>query len=82
MVRMNQYFLLVHWGLIVSFTTLVITGFALKYPDAIWARPLLVLGRPLRIPRVAAPRGRPGISGHDGDSISIYLAVKPGNAGS
>jgi formate dehydrogenase gamma subunit len=40
-VRMNQYFLLVHWGLIVSFTTLVITGFALKYPDAIWARPLL-----------------------------------------
>ena len=41
-VRMNQYLLLVHWGLIVSFTTLVITGFALKFPDAIWARPLLV----------------------------------------
>ena len=41
-VRMNQYFLLVHWGLIVSFTTLVITGFALKFPDAIWARPLLL----------------------------------------
>ena len=41
-VRMDQYFLLVHWGLIVSFTTLVITGFALKYPEAIWARPLLL----------------------------------------
>jgi formate dehydrogenase gamma subunit len=41
-VRMNQYLLLVHWGLIVSFTTLVITGFALKYPDAFWAKPLLI----------------------------------------
>ena len=41
-VRMNQYLLLVHWGLIVSFTVLVITGFALKYPEAIWARPLLL----------------------------------------
>jgi formate dehydrogenase gamma subunit len=41
-VRMSQYFLLVHWGLIVSFTILVITGFALKFPDALWARPLLV----------------------------------------
>jgi formate dehydrogenase gamma subunit len=41
-VRMDQYFLLVHWGLIVSFTTLVITGFALKFPDAVWARPLLL----------------------------------------
>jgi formate dehydrogenase gamma subunit len=41
-VRMNQSLLLVHWGLIVSFTTLVITGFALKFPDAFWARPLLL----------------------------------------
>ncbi len=40
-VRMNQYFLLVHWGLIVSFSTLVVTGFALKYPEAVWAQPLL-----------------------------------------
>ena len=42
-VRMNQYLLLVHWGLIVSFTVLVITGFALKYPEeTIWARPFLL----------------------------------------
>jgi formate dehydrogenase gamma subunit len=41
-VRMNQYFLLVHWGLIVSFTILVLTGFALKYPEAVWARPFLL----------------------------------------
>jgi formate dehydrogenase gamma subunit len=40
-VRMDQYFLLVHWGLIVSFSVLVVSGFALKYPDAIWAQPLL-----------------------------------------
>ena len=42
MVRMSQAFLLVHWGLIVSFTVLVVTGFALKYPEAFWARPLLI----------------------------------------
>ncbi len=41
-VRLNQYFLLVHWGLIVSFTVLVITGFALKFPEAFWAQPLLL----------------------------------------
>jgi len=41
-VRMSQSFLVVHWGLIVSFTVLVVTGFALKYPEAFWAQPLLI----------------------------------------
>jgi formate dehydrogenase gamma subunit len=41
-VRMSGSFLIVHWGLIVSFTVLVVTGFALKYPEAFWARPLLI----------------------------------------
>ena len=41
-VRMSRSFLIVHWGLIVSFTVLVVTGFALKYPEAFWARPLLI----------------------------------------
>ena len=41
-VRMSQSFLIFHWGLIVSFAVLVVTGFALKYPGAVWARPLLL----------------------------------------
>jgi formate dehydrogenase gamma subunit len=41
--RMNRNFRIAHWGVIVSFPTLVITGFALKYPEAWWARPLLLL---------------------------------------
>jgi len=40
-VRMDRPFLIVHWGLLLSFLVLVLTGFALKYPDAVWARPLL-----------------------------------------
>jgi formate dehydrogenase gamma subunit len=40
--RMNRNFRIAHWGVILSFPTLVITGFALKYPDAWWARPLLL----------------------------------------
>ena len=41
-VRMSQSFLIFHWGLIASFAVLVVTGFALKYPGAVWARPLLL----------------------------------------
>jgi len=41
--RMNRNFRIAHWGVILSFPTLVITGFALKYPEAWWARPLLLL---------------------------------------
>ena len=39
-VRMNRNFRIAHWGVILSFPTLVITGFALKYPDAWWSRPI------------------------------------------
>lgn len=40
--RMNLWFRIAHWGIMVSFPTLVVTGFALKYPDSWWARPLLM----------------------------------------
>jgi len=40
--RMAKGFRIAHALLIVSFTTLVYTGFALKFPDAFWARPLLM----------------------------------------
>ncbi len=43
--RMNRNFRIAHWGVILSFPTLVITGFALKYPEAWWARPLLLWER-------------------------------------
>ncbi|MGH7451767.1 MAG: formate dehydrogenase subunit gamma, partial [bacterium] len=32
-----------HWILVISFIILAITGFALKYPEAAWVQPLLVL---------------------------------------
>jgi cytochrome b subunit of formate dehydrogenase len=41
--RMNRNFRIAHAGIILSFPTLVCTGFALKYPEAWWARPLLLL---------------------------------------
>ena len=40
--RMNRNFRIAHAGVILSFPTLVFTGFALKYPEAWWARPLLM----------------------------------------
>ncbi len=40
--RMNRNFRIAHWGVILSFPTLVITGFALKYPEQWWARPPLL----------------------------------------
>ncbi len=40
--RMNLWFRIAHWGIMASFPTLVVTGFALKYPDSWWARPLLL----------------------------------------
>ena len=40
--RMNRNFRIAHAGVILSFPTLVFTGFALKYPEAWWARPLLL----------------------------------------
>jgi cytochrome b subunit of formate dehydrogenase len=41
--RMNIQFRIAHALVFVSFPVLVITGFALKYPDAWWAAPLLAL---------------------------------------
>ena len=40
--RMNLWFRIAHWGIMASFPTLVFTGFALKYPDSWWAKPLLL----------------------------------------
>jgi cytochrome b subunit of formate dehydrogenase len=39
--RMNRPFRLAHALVVVSFTVLVITGFALKFPESWWAAPLL-----------------------------------------
>src|SRR5271166_4439070 len=41
-IRMNRNFRIAHWGVILSFPTLVITGFALKFPDAWWSHPILL----------------------------------------
>ncbi len=43
--RMNLNFRIAHWGIILSFPTLVFTGFALKYPEAWWVRPILLWER-------------------------------------
>jgi formate dehydrogenase gamma subunit len=39
--RMNLYFRIAHWGVMLSFPTLVFTGFALKFPDSWWAQEFL-----------------------------------------
>ena len=39
--RMNLNFRIAHWLTVVSFPVLVVTGFALKFPEAWWARPML-----------------------------------------
>lgn len=41
--RMNLHFRIAHWLIVLSFPTLVITGFALKYPDAWWMQPIVRL---------------------------------------
>jgi len=38
--RMNLSFRIAHWGVMLSFPMLVFTGFALKFPDSWWSRPL------------------------------------------
>jgi formate dehydrogenase gamma subunit len=40
--RMGLWFRVAHWGIMASFPTLVVTGFALKFPDSWWAKPLLM----------------------------------------
>ena len=44
-VRMLPFERVQHALLVISFVTLVWTGFALKYPGQWWARPLAVAGR-------------------------------------
>lgn len=39
--RMNRPFRIAHALVLVSFVTLVVTGFALKFPESAWAAPLL-----------------------------------------
>jgi cytochrome b subunit of formate dehydrogenase len=40
--RMNLRFRIAHWGIMASFPTLVVTGFALKFPESWWAKPLMM----------------------------------------
>ena len=40
--RMNIHFRIAHWLVVASFPVLAVTGFALKFPEAWWARPLLI----------------------------------------
>jgi formate dehydrogenase gamma subunit len=44
--RMNLYFRIAHWGVMLSFPLLVFTGFALKFPDSWWSWPLTRWGAP------------------------------------
>ena len=44
-VRMNLWFRIAHWGVMLSFPALVFTGFALKYPDSWWVAPFLLWGK-------------------------------------
>ena len=39
--RMNLHFRIAHWLVVLSFPVLVVTGFALKFPESWWARPIL-----------------------------------------
>ena len=39
--RMNLHLRIAHWLAVLSFPVLVVTGFALKFPEAWWAHPLL-----------------------------------------
>ncbi|MBI1750789.1 MAG: cytochrome b/b6 domain-containing protein [Acidobacteria bacterium] len=39
--RMNLHFRIAHWLTVLSFPTLVITGFALKFPESWWAAPIV-----------------------------------------
>jgi formate dehydrogenase gamma subunit len=39
--RMNRHFRIAHGLTVLSFPVLVVTGFALKYPESWWARPLV-----------------------------------------
>ncbi len=40
-VRMGLHFRIEHWLIVLSFPVLVVTGFALKFPESWWAAPIL-----------------------------------------
>ncbi|HLV94216.1 MAG TPA: cytochrome b/b6 domain-containing protein [Candidatus Acidoferrales bacterium] len=39
--RSNRHFRIAHWLVLISFPVLALTGFALKFPEAWWARPFI-----------------------------------------
>jgi formate dehydrogenase gamma subunit len=39
--RMSLHFRIAHWLVVLSFPALVVTGFALKFPESWWAQPVL-----------------------------------------
>jgi cytochrome b subunit of formate dehydrogenase len=56
--RLNPHFRIAHWLTLVSFPVLVVTGFALRFPNSWWVHPFVIWERrfPLRgtIHRIAA----------------------------
>jgi cytochrome b subunit of formate dehydrogenase len=40
--RLDRHFRIAHWLVLISFPILAVTGFALKFPDAWWARPFIL----------------------------------------
>lgn len=63
--RMGLHFRVAHWLVMLSFPTLVVTGFALKFPEAFWAEPLLGF------------EGRFGVRGfvHRAAGVALLLAL-------
>ena len=47
-------------GVVLSFPVLVVTGFALKYPDAWWAAPLVAFEGSVALAGLRPPRRRAG----------------------
>ncbi|HWQ03185.1 MAG TPA: cytochrome b/b6 domain-containing protein [Candidatus Nitrosotenuis sp.] len=73
--RMNRHFRMAHWLVQISFVTLVITGFALKFPESWWAAPIVAWEKdfPLRgnLHRTAAVVMLAGLAYH-----FVHLAVR------
>jgi hypothetical protein len=63
--RMNLNFRIAHWLVVASFPVLVVTGFALKFPDEWWARPMLIWETRFAFRGDAAPRSRGRVAGRD-----------------
>ena len=86
--RMNLNFRIAHWLVVVSFPVLVITGFALKFPESWWARPMLIWETRFAfrgtLHRVAAVVLLAGLAYHILDLIlvrrdrTLLISMKPG----